>query len=237
MSGKKAKLYDATVPGVQRPVPAPASEALHPDMMRLAALHREAEETALLANLLGRAPYAAAFLALAAVLLAAPAAATESLAPLVVWLGLVALGLGAAVRAYARTIGAPFERASLHRFAQDLGAVLTYMGFAWGAGAFLALPVTAGPLAAASFAVLPPVAVAASLRNRMAALQFLAPATLLSAFAAVLRPLPDGALASALILLAAAAVAGIATWLGHRPGRGHSLLRLAELPFGKHRAL
>jgi hypothetical protein len=236
MASETAKIHEAAASQAGRPIPAPAIVP-GADMMRLAALHREAEETALLANLLGRAPYAAALLALAAVLVAAPAAASEPLAPLLVWLALMALGLGAAGRAYARTIGAPFDRASLHRFAQDLGAVLTYMGFAWGAGAFLALPVTAGPLEAAIFAALPPALVAASLRNRVAVLQFLAPAALLSAFAMVLRPLPDGALASALTLLAAVAVAGCATWLDRRPGRGRSLLRLAELPFGKHRAL
>ncbi|MDE3116643.1 MAG: hypothetical protein KGL26_13660 [Pseudomonadota bacterium] len=235
MSGKSAKTYDAAASGVRRPVP--ASERPFPDMMRLAALHREAEETALLANLLGRAPYAAAFLALAALLVAASAVAAEPLVPLVVWLALMALGLAAAGQAYARTIGAPFERTALHRFAQNLGAVLTYTGFAWGAGAFLALPVAAGPLAAAAFAVLPPALVAVTLRNRVATLQFLAPATLLSTIAMVLRPLPDGPLAAALTLLAAASVAGGATWLDHRPGRGGSLLRLAELPFGKHRAL
>ncbi|MDE3114289.1 MAG: hypothetical protein KGL26_01690 [Pseudomonadota bacterium] len=237
MASETAKIHEAVAAQIHRPVPVPASEAPRADMIRLAALHHEAEENALLANLLGRAPYVAAFLALAAVLVAAPAAAAEPLAPLVVWLALMALGLGAAVRAYARTIGAPFERASLHRFAQDLGAVLTYMGFAWGAGGFLALPVTASPLEAAAFAALPPALVALSLRNRVATLQFLAPATLLSAFAMVLRPLPDGALASALTLLAAAVVAGGTIWLDHRPGRGQSLLRLAELPFGKHRAL
>lgn len=237
MSSKTAKTYDAAASGTYRPIPVPSSEGPLPDMTRLAELHREAEETALLANLLGRAPYAAALLALATVLVAAPAAATEPPAPLVVWLALMALGLGAAGRAYAKTIGAPFERASLHRFAQDLGAVLTYMGFAWGAGAFLALPVAAGPLGAVAFAVLPPVLVAATLRNRLAVLQFLTPAALLSAFAMVLRPLPDGSLTAALSLLAALSVAGVATWLDRRPGRGRSLLRLAEQPFGKHRAL
>ena len=237
MSGKSAKTYDAAASGVRRPVPAPASEHPFSDMMRLAALHREAEETALLANLLGRAPYAAALLALAALLVAASAALAEPLVPLVVWLALMALGLAAAGRAYARTIGAPFERTALHHFAQNLGAVLTYTGFAWGAGAFLALPVAAGPLAAAAFAVLPPALVAVMLRNRVATLQFLAPATLLSTIAMALRPLPNGPLAAALTLLAAASVAGVATWLDHRPGRGGSLLHLAELPFGKHRAL
>lgn len=207
----------------------PASErAAASELAHLALLHHEAVETAQLANLLGRAPYAAAMLAIASgfvavfVLLATPSA------ELVAWLILMLFGIVAVARAYGRTIRAPFERAPLEAFAKDLSAILTYSGFAWGAGGFLALPAGTGAIEAVAFAILPALLVTLLLRARGASLLFLGPAALLPAFAMVLRPMTAGAPSAALTLALAAAVAGLAAWL-EPPVETASL---ADLPLG-----
>lgn len=205
------------------------------EIAKLAALHREAEETAHLANLLGRAPYAAAGLTLAVLSAAAWAFSSMPAIQIGIWIALMALALGAVARSYARAIRAPFERAPLVAFAYDLAAILAYAGFAWGVGAFLVLPASAGPLAAVVFAALPPALIAATLRTRDTALLFLGPATLLSTFAMVLRPLADGALAAAVTLAAAGVVAGIMVWLARSQASGR--LGLAVPPFGENTAL
>ena len=211
------------------PRPAPARSGMPAEMARLATLHAEAEETARLANLLGRAPHAAGLLTLGAGLAAATAFSATQQAALAAWLVLMLIGIGAIARAYGQAIRAPFERAPLAAFADDFTALLTYAGFAWGAGAFLVLPAATGPIAAAGFAVIPAALVAGLLRTRLTALAFLAPCATLSAFAMVLRPLPGGVLAAALTVLAAGAIAAAALWADRLEGR--SLPRLAGLPF------
>src|SRR5256885_588377 len=101
---------------------------------RLTALHLEAEETALLANLLGRTLLLGITLGLAA--FAALAFSDAAMPKLISWGLLMAIGTVALVWAYVRTIRAPFEREALEAFGSDLSAVLFYAGFAWGAGAF-----------------------------------------------------------------------------------------------------
>ena len=191
--------------------PVPASPRA--DISRLAALHREAEETALLANLLGRAPYAAAALAISAGLAVTFAANDVAAARTVTWLVLMLVGIGAIARAYGQAIAAPFERAVLKSFSQDLMALTLYMGFAWGAGAFLVLPADVNPVVALAFAAGVPALFAILLRDRDAGLCFLAPVAGLSAFACVLRS--GSVLTMALIFLACGAVAG-AIFLGPR---------------------
>jgi hypothetical protein len=188
-----------------RPVLEPRAE-----LARLAALHLEAEETARLANLLGRSSSAALFLGLGAglvlaltMLSAAPEAATA-------WLILMALGFGVFTRLYLRAIRAPFERAVLVRFATDLTTIETYLGFAWGAGAFLLLPADCGFAAALAYVALPAAGLLGVLRAREPSLAFLVPAGTLSAFAMVLRPLPNGALAAALAVLITGGLALVA---------------------------
>ena len=128
------------------------------------------------------------------------------------WLVLVLIGVGAMARNYARAIGQPFERGILREFAYDLNAIAVYAGFAWGAGAYLALGPQTSPLALTAFAAVIPAIMAATLRTREISLGFLAPATGLCAFAAVLRPLPEGPLAAAFVLIACAAVGGAIFW-------------------------
>lgn len=186
----------------------------------LAQMHAEAVETARLANLLGRAVQAAIalpVLAVAAVVFAGGAGTASTLA----WAILIAVASLAVARAYGHAIGQPFERAVLLAFAQDISACLLYAGFAWGAGAFLAL----GPGASAGIALLfvsvPAAAMAVLLRERQAALLFLAPVAALTAFACVLRPFASGAFAAALVLIAAAIVASAVVAASRLAARRH----------------
>lgn len=220
-----------------RPGPAPSQIGTDPaaprpsligEMARLAALHAEAEETARLANLLGRSAYAAGALALAVIAATALAWPVPALGPLAAWLVLMGVALAGLARAYAQTIRAPFERAPLAAFSEDLRALLTYAGFAWGAGAFLVLPAETGPLAAAAFAVVPAALVATALRAAGPSLVFLAPAAGLSAFAMVLRPLPGGVLGAALAVLATGIIAAICVLMERQAERHQPAL--AELP-------
>lgn len=211
---------------ISREAPRPAREPTA-EIARLAALHQEAEETARLANLLGRSSSSGLFLALAAafvlaltMLSAAPEAATA-------WLGLMALGLGVLARLYLKAIRAPFERSVLARFAADLNAIQTYLGFAWGAGAFLLLPTDCGLVAALAYGAIPAAGLLAFLRAREPSLAFLVPAGTLSAFAMVLRPLPNGALAAALAVLITAGLALVALRFDRR---NVSLPPYAKLP-------
>lgn len=217
------------------PSPAPAPRprsAAQLEIARLAQLHREAEETARLANLLGRAPSAGAILAVSCGLAAGLVLPKTSAVALLCWLVLVALAVGALALAYRQAMRAPFERAPLAAFSRDLSAVLTYAGFAWGSGAFLVVPAGTDALVALAFAIVPPALVAGLLRTRSATIPFLASAALIAAFAMVLRPLPGGALAAILTVVTAAAVAGVALAAEKLELRGKSLPRLAELPFG-----
>jgi hypothetical protein len=193
---------------------------------KLALLHAEAEETARLANLLGRSLYAAIALPLLGVLTVALAGGTGLARPLV-WCAFVAAAAIAMLRAYFHTIGQPFERVALKSFAKDMSAILLYAGFAWGAGAFLALPAGINMAAVILFAAAPGIAVAALLREREAVFLFLAPVATLASFASVLRPFAGGALAAGLILIACAAVAAAIVL---RDRRGGDFVRPAMLP-------
>jgi len=200
--------------------PKPASQPLaKPDAMRredprirlaqLARLHNEAAETAMLANLLGRAPQIMAVLGLGALVVAGLSLGAMPLAQSVVWLALVAAGVVALWRSYARAMEAPFELFPLKGFAGDLSAVLFYAGFAWGAGAFLALAPQANIAAAALFLGVPGAALVYAARGK--AVFFLAPVCALALAAIVLRPL-GGFAAASLTLAAAGVLTGISLW-------------------------
>jgi hypothetical protein len=193
---------------------------------KLAHLHAEAEETARLANLLGRSFYAAIALPLLGVLTILLSDGTGLARPLV-WCAFVAAAAIAMLRTYAHTIGQPFERAALKSFAKDMSAILLYAGFAWGAGAFLALPSGTSVATAILFAAVPGIAIAALLREREAVFLFLAPVATLASFASVLQPFADGALTAGLIVVACAAVAAVAML---RDRRGGDFVRAAMLP-------
>lgn len=197
--------------------PLPSREAPTPSSLaQLALLHDEARETALLSNLLGRTVYAAGGLAVAALATVLLARGTMPVAEPAMWLVLVLIGVGAMARSYARTIRQPFERGPLREFAYDLNAISVYAGFAWGAGAFLALGPQTSPVMLTIFAAAIPAIMAATLRAREISLGFLAPVAGLGAFAAVLRPLPEGPLAAAFVLIACACVGGAIFWMNSR---------------------
>jgi hypothetical protein len=185
-------------------------------LAQLAMLHDEARETAMLANLLARAPYAAFALAGMALVTATLSFAQSSKPALIAWLVLVAAGAGAVARAYAYTIKAPFERVPLRAFSRDLSATLFYCGFAWGTGAFLAVPASAPALPLVLFSAGACCVVAAALRARDQALIFLAPVAGLSALALLIR----GEAAGLEVLAACGLVAGAiyaAGWLFAAP--------------------
>ncbi|MDE1985998.1 MAG: hypothetical protein KGL29_13485 [Alphaproteobacteria bacterium] len=182
---------------------------------KLAHLRAEAEETARLANLLGRSLYVAIVLPVLGVLTVGLAEGMN-LSSQLVWGGFVALSSIAMLRSYTHTIGQPFEREALKSFAKDLSAILLYTGFAWGAGAFLALPAATGMTGAILFAIAPAIVIALLLREREAVFLFLAPVAMLASFASVLRPFADGTLDAGLILVACAAVAGLTVLIDRR---------------------
>jgi len=194
---------------------------------KLAALHAEAEETARLANLLGRSLYAAIALPVIALLIVGFSDGT-SVSRTLVWCAFVAAASFAMLRAYLRTIGQPFERVALKSFAEDMSPILLFTGFAWGAGGFLALSAGTDIVGALLFVAVPAIAVAALLREREAVFLFLAPVAVLSSFASVLMPFAGGALGAGLILIACAAIAAAAVLADRR--RTGEFIRPAMLP-------
>jgi len=165
---------------------------------RLAELHDEAAETALLANLLGRSPYLAVMLAIGA---AATAWLVHApLAPLLTWCVLVGAGLVALTRIYAAAIKQPFERAPLRAFARDMLASMLYLGFAWGAGGFLALTADTGVLEMLAFAAVPIAIVGVLLRASDLTASFALPVALLCAVAPLTKMTASGVLASIAVL-------------------------------------
>ena len=215
----------------QTPLPSPDQDA-ETELARLAILHNEATETAQYANLLGRAPYAVALLAIGSGVFGALAAVSRPGAEVLAWLVLLLIGLAALARAYGRAIHAPFERAPLAAFTHDCSAILTYAGCAWGAGAFLALPDGTDPLAALAFAIVVPGLMTAVLRSPRAALLFLGPAAGLSALAMILRPLPEDGLVAAATLIAAGGIGAAALWAERLSLHGRTIPQLAKQPFG-----
>jgi hypothetical protein len=178
---------------------------------RLAVLNAEARETAQLANLLGRSAYLV--LAFPALTLAALAVGGlgAGLIRALIWAVFMTVATAAVFFAYRRTIGQPFARTALKSFSQDLSAILVFAGFAWGAGAFLAFAPLAWTGVMALFVVAGAGAIGLLLRERETVFLFLAPAAALASFACIVRPSMGGALDAALVLIASALVAGVAT--------------------------
>lgn len=215
------RVPQASVPSAQ------AADTVHP-VARLAMLHAEAQETARLANLLGRSIHAASALVLMGI--AALAFGGAGLAESVTWAIFVLAAAGAIVVSYRRTIGQPFERAALKSFSQDLHAILVFAGFAWGAGAFLALSTGTVMGAIIVFSAGACAVVTLLLRDPQSTFLFLAPVAALSSFACVLRPLSGGALDAAAVLIACGLVAAAATVAARAIARDTEMPELAGLP-------
>jgi hypothetical protein len=127
-----------------------------------------------------------------------------------VWLVFVGAVAMAMLLAYRHAMKRPFERAALKDYAKDLSAILLFAGFAWGAGAFLALPASTPAVAAISFALLPAGIIAYLLRDRDALALFLAPVAALTAAACLLKPFAGGWMAAGLVIATAAVLIGAA---------------------------
>jgi hypothetical protein len=173
---------------------------------RLKALHSEAEQTARLANILGRSLYVGVALPLLAILTVG-LSVQMSPAPQMVWCLFVVAVSGAILIAYRHAMRQPFARATLLYFAKDLSAILLFAGFSWGSGAFLALPAQTPLLGALVFAAAPAVLIAYLLRDREALFLFLAPVTGLTAIASLLKPFAGGAWTAALTIGLALSIA------------------------------
>lgn len=210
----QAKAIGPTGPAIPQEAPS-GDPGAHPlaALARLAELRDEAAETARLANLLGRTPLAAAVLAVPSVCVAFWL--HDALAPLLTWLVLVGAGQFALVRAYMTAIAAPFEREPLRMFSGDLVAIMLYVGFAWGAGCFLALPGSAGLIPVLAFGAGAILLEGIALRSPEATASFAIPVTALSATAELFRPVGGGLIASATVLASGAVLVAAAFYLHH----------------------
>lgn len=202
-------------------------ETLNP-VAKLAILHGEAQDTARLANLLGRSIYAAS--AFAVMAMGAFALGGTGLLEGLTWAVFVSVAVVALALAYRRTMRQPFERAALKSFSRDLNAILVFAGFAWGAGAFLILPATAGMGAVVAFSAGAGAVIALLLREQECAFLFLAPTAALASFACVLRPMTGGALDASLVLIASSVVAGVVAWTAHTRTNEGGIVELAGFP-------
>jgi hypothetical protein len=219
----------APMPAAREALTLSPSETQNP-VVKLAALHVEARETARLANLLGRSAYMV--LALPVLTLAALAVGgfSDGLVRPLVWTAFMAIATAAIVIAYRHAIGRPFERAALKSFSQDLSAILLFAGFAWGAGTFLAMPTHMPAGAMALFVAVAAASVGLLLREQEMLFRFLAPATVLTSLACVLRPSTSGALDLALVLIVSAAIVGLSMLAERIRDRASEMPELAGLP-------
>ena len=196
---------------------APAPPAADDPYERLRRVHDEAAEAARLANLVGRSLPAAILIGAfaGAALLVARAEAVHAVSFAI----LVSMGVGALLYAYAKCARAPFAASQLRAFAGDLDAVMLYLGFAWGAGAFLILPANADAAVAVLFSASVPALIGVTLRKREPVFMLAAPAALMTAAAAYIRPLAFPALTATMAILACMIVAGavaLTAWTKHQ---------------------
>ena len=176
-----------------------------PPYEQLRRVHTEAAETAELANLPALACYAAALVSgatLLAILLARPELYHAVSFALLVSLGVaVLLWRSAQVRSH-------FLHPDLGAFAGDVGAIMLYFGFVWGAGAFLVLPLNCVAGSTVLYAASLPLLAAMTLRRRDATFLCTVPIAGLTTAAAYLRPLGLPSLTAIMALLVCGIVTG-----------------------------
>jgi hypothetical protein len=201
---------------VQRPVLVPQPEPdsgggttiptaiPHASLARLPLLHAEAAQNALLGRFVARSVTAAGLLMLAggAVLLAGGGTLSSDFA----WSLLVLAGIAAMAVNYIRGPARSLRRTSLQASADDLRAILFYTGFAWGAGAFLALPADPSAALVFAFALGPVLLMLALLQDEGGIAAFTAPIAGLTAAAGFSQHWSDGPLVAPVVLAAAVAV-------------------------------
>ncbi len=219
----------APMPAAREALTLAPSETPNP-VVKLAALHVEARETARLANLLGRSAYLVLALPVLTLAVLAVSGLSDGLVRPLVWTAFVAAAVAAIVIAYRHAIGRPFEHDALKSFSQDLSAILLFAGFAWGAGAFLAMPTNMPTGAMAVFAAAGGASVGLLLREQEMLFRFLAPAAVLTSLACVLRPSTGGVLDLALVLVVSAAIGGVSMLAERVRDRASEMPELAGLP-------
>ena len=161
-------------------------------LQRLRALHGEAGRNLALAQFLERAPSACVILMLAGILALAWAGSQggASLKPSFAWSVLVLLGVVAMIRLHIKGFARSLRRTPLVEAASDLRQLLLYTGAVWGGGAFLVMPDLPAPALVFSFAILPSLGVALTLRDAKGFAAFALPAAFLTAGAALLGVWP-----------------------------------------------
>jgi hypothetical protein len=180
-----------------------------PDALaRLPALYGEASRNLHLSQFLARSPQACIALMLSGALALAWAhqGGGASLRADFAWVILVLIGVIAMTRNYIRGFARSLRRVPLQEAASDLRTLLLYAGTAWGIGAFLVMPDLPAPALAFAFAAGPSLACALLLRDNKGVIAFTAPATLVSASAALLGAWPLDVWVAGAILAAGLAI-------------------------------
>ena len=118
------------------------------------------------------------------------------------WAVLILLGVAALLYSYIRNMAAAFDRAPASEAARNLRLILFYMGLAWGAGAFLAVPAAIARLSGdPSSRSFPCLLLALMLNDAAGLFAFLVPAGSWTVYAAFARSWPEAPLDAVLIPL------------------------------------
>ena len=125
------------------------------------------------------------------------------------WSLLVLLGVVAMIRNHIRGFARSLRRIPLQEAASDLRVLLLYSGVAWGAGAWLVMPVMPSPLLALGFALLPPLVLVMMLEDEKAAAAFTMPVVLLTAGAALTQDWHGAVWVAGIVLIAGLGIACI----------------------------
>ena len=175
---------------------------------RLPRLHQEAGRNLELSHFLGRSPVACVVLMLtgAAALLWAGADGGGTLKADFAWAVLILLGVVAMTRNFIRGYARSLRRVPLEEAAADLRMLLLYTGLVWGGGALLVMPGLPAPALVFSFAIAPSLALTLALRDDKGVPAFVAPASLITAGAALLGAWPLASWVAGAIRIAALAL-------------------------------
>ena len=174
-------------------------------LARLAVLRREAVRNMQLLRFLARSPQACLILMLTGattLVWASQGLSNATLKSEFCWVLGVLIGIVAMTQNHIRFSARTSRRVPLRQAAFGLRLLLLYTGAAWGAGAFLVMPLLPPPALALGFAVLPSLALSLLLKDMKGAAAFGAPAMLASAIAAISGAWPLGPWVAALLLVA-----------------------------------
>ena len=166
---------------------------------RLARIHRETRQTSHLTRFLASSVHAA-FLFLLMTVLVLLLARTETIGRDFCWAVMILAGVLALLQRQIRAHAALFSEVPMST-AKELRMIFLYMGFAWGAGAFLVLPATSGTLAVLLFTAVPGLTLALLLADAASFTLFLVPSGLTVIGAALIRSFPYAMLEMSLILI------------------------------------